>query len=67
MINKIMQTWEMFRDVNYVSPKPSDKYGFAIPRPPRADTNPMFNGQPWYHGPFFGAVDNTQKIMKKAK
>jgi len=59
----ISRVWAMFLNVNYVAQSPGIQKGFKVPQAPRSDTNPLYNGQPWYKGRDFASVDPTQQTL----
>lgn len=66
--SKADAVWASLLNVNYFSPKPSTQYGFEIPKPPRADTDPYLNNEPWYVGSNnFAAIDKTWETLKGGK
>ena len=59
MNKSISDIWTALLTVDYISPKPSDRYGFQKPQALRADINPALDNQPWYAGNKFSVIDPT--------
>lgn len=57
MIKSIGDIWAALLNVDYISPKPSDQYGFQKPQAARADNNAALDNQPWYAGNKFSIID----------
>lgn len=63
--NGVNGVWDELLAVRYFSPSPSTQFGFHIPKPPRADTDPYLNNEPWYNGSTaFADIDQTWKSLK---
>jgi hypothetical protein len=61
---RLQKLWEEFADTPYIAPSPGTKIGWLIPKSYRADTDPMFNNQPWYSGDVrFETLDQTWKNL----
>lgn len=66
MSKYIANLWKGMLDVNYVSPQPGIRFYHDFQsKIERADNNPKYNQQPWYHGSNFAQLDNTKKLIKQ--
>jgi hypothetical protein len=68
MSKVIKKVWDDLLDVNYISPQPGIRYYRTFQgHVPRADNNPAYNNEPWYHGSNFKELDNSGKTVKQRK
>ena len=62
---KLEDIWYQLTNTAYISSQPGIAQRFKAPQAPRSDTDPRYNGQPWYKGKDFAQVDPTQKAIQQ--